>query len=188
MDNRAHLLDKALALFAARGYDGVGVQEIVESAGVTKPTLYHYFNSKRGLLEALLAERFTPLDAELDRAAGFQGDLVLTLERTARAYFQFGLREPVFYRLTLSLYFASPESEACLVYQPHGDRQQARLEKLFACAAEAHGNLRGRQRAYAASFNGMVNTYIGLFLNGQCRLDDELVYRSVHQFMYGIFA
>ncbi len=56
MDNRSTLLKCALDLFAARGYDGVGVQEIVEAAGVTKPTLYHYFGSKQGLLQALLEE------------------------------------------------------------------------------------------------------------------------------------
>jgi AcrR family transcriptional regulator len=57
MDNRQRLLDCALELFSLRGYDAVGVREVVEAAGVTKPTLYHYFDSKRGLLEALLQRR-----------------------------------------------------------------------------------------------------------------------------------
>ena len=30
-----------------KGYDAVGVQEIVDTAGITKPTLYYYFGSKR---------------------------------------------------------------------------------------------------------------------------------------------
>ena len=55
-DNRTGLLHSALTLFATRGYDAVGVQEIVENAGVTKPTLYHYFGNKLGLLETLLEE------------------------------------------------------------------------------------------------------------------------------------
>ena len=55
MDNRSKILSCALKLFSARGYDAVGVQEIVDAAGITKPTLYHYFGSKRGLLETLLA-------------------------------------------------------------------------------------------------------------------------------------
>ena len=33
MDNRAAILSAALALFAERGYDAVGVQEVVEAAG-----------------------------------------------------------------------------------------------------------------------------------------------------------
>ena len=50
MDNRELLLNTALELFHAKGYDAVGVQEIVDRAGVTKPTLYYYFGSKLGLL------------------------------------------------------------------------------------------------------------------------------------------
>ena len=49
MDNREKILNCALELFHARGYDAVGVQEIAETAGVTKPTLYYYFRNKRGL-------------------------------------------------------------------------------------------------------------------------------------------
>ena len=41
MDNRELLLNTALELFHAKGYDAVGVQEIVDRAGVTKPTLYY---------------------------------------------------------------------------------------------------------------------------------------------------
>ncbi|HIZ64719.1 MAG TPA: TetR family transcriptional regulator, partial [Candidatus Blautia pullicola] len=45
LDNRELILNAALDLFYARGYDAVGVQEIVDRAGVTKPTLYYYFGS-----------------------------------------------------------------------------------------------------------------------------------------------
>ena len=41
MDNREIILKTAKSLFYARGYDGVGVQEIAEKSGVTKPTLYY---------------------------------------------------------------------------------------------------------------------------------------------------
>ena len=54
MDNRENILQCALALFYMKGYDAVGVQEIVDTAGITKPTLYYYFGSKRGLLENVL--------------------------------------------------------------------------------------------------------------------------------------
>ena len=48
------ILQAAERLFAYKGYDAVGVQEIVTDAGITKPTLYYYFRSKCGLLEALV--------------------------------------------------------------------------------------------------------------------------------------
>lgn len=65
MDNRETILETALDLFYTRGYDAVGVQEIAERSGVTKPTLYYYFKSKYGLLEQLLKSRSEGFAAEL---------------------------------------------------------------------------------------------------------------------------
>ena len=69
MDNRERILQCALELFYAKGYDAVGVQEIAQKAGITKPTLYYYFGSKYGLLETLLTKHFTVLNEELERAS-----------------------------------------------------------------------------------------------------------------------
>jgi AcrR family transcriptional regulator len=44
------LLAEATRLFAEKGFNGTSVQEIVESAGVTKGAMYHYFSSKDELL------------------------------------------------------------------------------------------------------------------------------------------
>ena len=41
MDNQERIMECALDLFYAKGYDAVGVQEIAETAGITKPTLYY---------------------------------------------------------------------------------------------------------------------------------------------------
>ena len=49
-----HIARTAARLFAERGYDATSVREIVEAAGVAKPTLYYYFRSKEGLAQALL--------------------------------------------------------------------------------------------------------------------------------------
>ena len=46
MENKERILECALELFYAKGYDAVGVQEIAERSGITKPTLYYYFGSK----------------------------------------------------------------------------------------------------------------------------------------------
>ncbi|MBI4774268.1 MAG: TetR/AcrR family transcriptional regulator [Deltaproteobacteria bacterium] len=188
MDNRKNLLTCALNLFSARGYDAVGVQEIVEAAGVTKPTLYHYFGNKRGVLESLLAEHFKELFLKLRSEADYRGDLPLTLNRVAAVYFRFAERHPVYYRMQLSMWFAPPESEALKTVARLNEKQQDLLEHLFICAAKDHGNMKGRHQAYAATFLGMINTYIALALNGYVVLDPVLTHRSVHQFMHGIFS
>jgi len=188
MDNRQILLDCALQLFSQRGYDGVGVQEIVDEAGVTKPTLYHYFESKRGLLEELLKREEWNLLSEVGVAAQYQGDLLLTLYNIARSYFNIAERHSVFYRMQLALYFAPPESEAHQAIKPYTHQQNALLESVFVKAAEDHGNMRGRHHRYAAGFLGVLNGMIGLYLSGQAELTDEVGYQTVHQFMHGIFS
>ncbi len=188
MDNRSHLLDCAQALFAARGYDAVGVQEIVEAAGVTKPTLYHYFGSKRGLLDALLEERYAGLIPRLRQAAVEHPDVGMALRQVAQVYFDFARADPPFYRMQMSMQFASPDGEPQQAADCFMREQYEILEALFSRAALAHGNMRGRQRAYAATFLGMLNTYIAIYLNGQIELSDAVVQQATHQFMHGIFS
>ncbi len=188
MDNRQKLLACALSSFSQRGYDAVGVREVVDAAGVTKPTLYHYFESKRGLLDALLAEEAGKLVDAVRRAAQYEHDLVATLEQMARAYFRFAVQNASFYRLFLAMTFAPPESEAHGACQPFFHQQQQLIESVFLQAVEDHGNLKGRHQRYAAGFLGALNAVIVLHLNEGLNLTDEVVFQTVHQFMYGIFS
>lgn len=193
MDNRSEILSCALRLLSARGYDAVGVQTIVDAAGVTKPTLYHYFGSKRGLLEALLQERAAPLQAAIREAVVYPADVTLTLRNVVRAYFEFGRAEPAFYRMLWSMRYAPPDSEPFrAAFQLH-EEQLALLEGLFRQAAEHHGNMRGRERAYATTLLATMHAYLegaldGALPDGGAALDEELIYQVVQQFMHGIFS
>lgn len=87
MDNRQAILDSALTLFYEKGYDAVGVQQIVEAAGVTKPTLYYYFGSKQGLLSNVLNEHFARLEEQMIRLKEAPEKVPEKLYQAARIFF-----------------------------------------------------------------------------------------------------
>ncbi|MCC6147373.1 MAG: TetR/AcrR family transcriptional regulator [Anaerolineaceae bacterium] len=188
MENRTVILNCALELFAARGYDAVGVQEIAEAAGVTKPTLYHYFGSKLGLLHTLVETYHEPFLQRVELAAHYDGDLPRTLVETGAVFFHFARENPVYYRLQLALNFSPRGSEPWQVIAVWNERQRAQFETLFREAVRDHGNMHGRYVYYAAAFAGLINTCIGLWLNGSVELDEELLRSAMRQFQYGIYS
>jgi AcrR family transcriptional regulator len=63
---REALIDAALELFTERGYAGVGTEEIVARAKVTRGALYHHFEDKRDLFRAV----FERVEADLMKRIG----------------------------------------------------------------------------------------------------------------------
>jgi AcrR family transcriptional regulator len=49
----AEILDAALSVFAEKGYAGARMEDIAQRAGVTKGTIYLYFDSKEAVFKAL---------------------------------------------------------------------------------------------------------------------------------------
>jgi TetR/AcrR family transcriptional regulator len=187
-DNRAELLDRALELFAAYGYEGVGVQQICDAAAVTKPTLYHYFGSKRGLLETLIDERLRILLSSLTRPAAQPEDIAAALERAASAMFVFARSHSSFYRLYLALWFAPMRSEAHEIASKFHALHFQALERICREAMQELAGNKNRRRAFTAAFLGALNNRIGLALNDYASLDGKLARGLVRQFLYGVLA
>ena len=64
---RHHLLDCGERLVARKGFVGVGLAEILSTAGVPKGSFYHYFASKERFGEALLTRYTAAYLEQLDR-------------------------------------------------------------------------------------------------------------------------
>jgi AcrR family transcriptional regulator len=54
---RHRILQVALTLMSQKGVDGTSMRDLASAAGLNVASLYHYFPSKRELLEAVLIER-----------------------------------------------------------------------------------------------------------------------------------
>src|SRR5215471_15831561 len=51
---RAALLDEATRLFAAHGYAGTSLEDVASASQVTRGAVYHHFEGKQALFEAVL--------------------------------------------------------------------------------------------------------------------------------------
>ncbi len=62
---RQTLLDAGRALFAARAFDAVAIDDIVAQAGVAKGTFYNHFDDKDALLAAIVADIRAAIEARI---------------------------------------------------------------------------------------------------------------------------
>ncbi|HEX7469765.1 MAG TPA: TetR/AcrR family transcriptional regulator [Verrucomicrobiae bacterium] len=63
-DCKARILDAAERSFANAGFEGASLRHIVLDAKVNLPTVYYYFESKAGLMSAVMNRRFGPVRQE----------------------------------------------------------------------------------------------------------------------------
>jgi TetR/AcrR family transcriptional regulator len=97
-------------LFSDRGYDATSVREICEAAGITKPTLYHFYGSKEGVYQALVTGALERFRADMSRALSGEGTLRDHLTRMARAYVDAAVRDPDLARFLMALIHNPPRS------------------------------------------------------------------------------
>jgi AcrR family transcriptional regulator len=50
----SEVLDRAVGLFAQRGFAGTSLKDVADAVGLSRPAIYYYFPSKDALLEELL--------------------------------------------------------------------------------------------------------------------------------------
>ena len=97
---RTALIDAGRRLFAERGYAGVGTEQIVREAGVTRGALYHHFAGKRELLAAVYEQIERELAARLGESVAPGAGALETLEAGAELFLDQCL-EPEVQRIVL---------------------------------------------------------------------------------------
>jgi len=84
-----------------------------------------------------------------------------------------------------------PESSAVFdVVRKYHFEQYEIIDEMFQDMANAHSNLKGKDKRLAWSFIGAINAYIGLAFNGiamEASYEDTAK-EFVHQFMHGIYV
>lgn len=96
---REQLLGVALEIFSRHGYHKASMDDIAESAGVSKPVLYQHFPGKRELYLALVDDNLDQLAARLLTALQSSTVNRTRVESMLNVYFDFVADSPQAYRL-----------------------------------------------------------------------------------------
>jgi AcrR family transcriptional regulator len=92
---RQALIDSGRALFAQQGFAGVGREEIVARAGVTRGAMYHYFPSKEDLFQAVYETVEQDLLQAVAEAASADTDPVSQLRLGTEAFLRSAATEEI---------------------------------------------------------------------------------------------
>jgi AcrR family transcriptional regulator len=180
-----HIARAAARLFAARGYDATSVREIVEAAGVTKPTLYYHFGSKEGLAQALVIRPLTELIGRLEAIARTEPAPIAALRRMMEVQFEFCVEDPDRGRFVYALFFG-----------PLGSSLAAEMGR-FGQAIDAAWLVAGRRMVQArlidasrlddfvASLRGLIVVHTIDFLYRGGRLGPDLAARLIENLLQG---
>jgi len=107
---RERIIREAIRLFSTKGYNGVSVREIVEAAGITKPTLYYYYQSKKHLFERIILDTLEELRRQLEQAAKQPGPIRERVLRICRVHFEFAKSNAEHCQLIHNLSFSNESS------------------------------------------------------------------------------
>jgi AcrR family transcriptional regulator len=83
------ILTAALEVFADRGFAATKLEDVARRAGVTKGTIYLYFENKEALFKALIRQTIVPVIAKGEALAkSFTGSARDLFERLVREYWR----------------------------------------------------------------------------------------------------
>ena len=132
IDTRSRLLNAAADLIAAAPGEDFSLRAVCDAVGVKMPTLYHFFGSKQGLIEAVIEHGFD-MYLSAKSSSESSGDPIQDLRMGWDAHVAFGLENPGFY--TLMYGKVRPG------YSPEAQSRPSEILRSLTSRAEAQGRL-----------------------------------------------
>lgn len=123
--SRDKILDVGEALFARRGYAGVGLREVAEQVGLGKSSLFHHFRSKGSLYLSVLRRVLERIDERVRPSLEGGGSPGERLERCVDALIDALAEHPATGRLLLRGLFEDDDLPA------HSEAERARNESAL---------------------------------------------------------
>lgn len=185
---RERLLDEALTLFSQRGYAATGIREILQSAGVTQPTLYHHFADKAAVLQALIERHYGESQQRLAEQISAESTVAAKLLAFASSSFTYCCLDPRVPRLMFQTYFGPSIAEIDGVLDKLTDKRFKLVVGIMEDGIRTKELAESDPEFLALAFCSMVDQPINLFSRKsrpKRYLTDELAQAIVQVFLSG---
>lgn len=107
---RQDLLEAALKVFSQKGYSAARLEDIAETAGVTRGAIYYHFGNKSELYKALIEEANQVGNSAIERAISEGGTFIEIVSRILVYTFQL-LEDDQRFSQVMALQLNTPEAE-----------------------------------------------------------------------------
>lgn len=150
------MLDRSVALFNERGFDGTSMEDLAQHLGVTKSAIYHHVTSKDALLGLALDHALSGLEAAAEQVRAADTAALLRLELLVRRSVEVLVERLPYVTLLLRVRGNSAVERQALARRRHLDQLAAELVKDAVGAGDLRPDL--DPAVTARLLFGMVNS------------------------------
>ncbi len=191
---RDQILEEAARLFSSQRFDEVLMDDIAQSAGVAKGTLYTYFSDKEELYFAVIFEGISRLNQQVLEKASSQKDPEKKLRDIVHSIVSFVAQNGFFYKL-LSIEDSKSNTGKSVNRERWREERKIQLEAIESVLMAGHSEgsfrvcdssveaaiLRDMVRSTVINAGGklsvdeMVDVIMRIFIDGMRRIPSPLV-------------
>ncbi len=129
--SRQQILDVALKLFAHKGYAAATVREIVDTVGITAPSLYYYFGNKEGLYMELMQTHCARIDQALESHMHTSSSARERLKDLVDKIFLHVANDRDFFRLMFTVYYGPSQGAPYCDFLSYHAKFHAAIKKII---------------------------------------------------------
>ncbi len=179
------ILREAMVLFAAHGYAGTSIRQVVEAAGCTKPALYYHFTNKQQLFVRTVQAALAELNI-LEQVVDEPGPVLVRIVNGLQALQAHVDTSPQVLRLLFRAEMHPQAGQPEIDFRSFRAQDLQRIRRLLREGIE-RGELREDLNVHDASIAlvGTTHLYLQLWLDGT-PLPPDFAERVATLFLHGL--
>ncbi len=176
---RRRILDEALLMIAAEGFDGMTMRGLADKFGFSAKTLYNYFSCKEEIYLMVLTHGFELLNSRLVEALEGLDDPVERLRTLCRTYVDFGIHNANYYNIMFNWDVPKYNDYKDTVMEPIARAEKMTAFKMADIVGAVAGEISERYGNFPRSEIGYLVLRLWTALHGVVSLFNS---RGMHEY------